>query len=49
MTERLTPGAKLRLAVQDEHPLQVVGTVNAYHAMMAERTGTPMPSRCFAP
>lgn len=39
MTERLTPSAKLRLAVQDEHPLQVVGTVNAYHAMMAERTG----------
>ncbi len=39
MTERLTPGAKLRLAVQDEHPLQVVGAVNAYHAMMAERTG----------
>jgi methylisocitrate lyase len=39
MTERLTPGAKLRLAVEDEHPLQVVGAVNAYHAMMAERTG----------
>jgi methylisocitrate lyase len=39
MTERSTPGARLRLAVQDEHPLQVVGAVNAYHAMMAERTG----------
>jgi methylisocitrate lyase len=39
MTERLTPGAKLRLAVEYEHPLQVVGAVNAYHAMMAERTG----------
>ncbi|UHD14648.1 methylisocitrate lyase [Thiocapsa bogorovii] len=39
MTETRTPGAKLRLAVQEEHPLQVVGAVNAYHAMMAERTG----------
>jgi methylisocitrate lyase len=39
MTQTLTAGARLRLAVQEEHPLQVVGTVNAYHAMMAERTG----------
>ncbi|HSO81403.1 MAG TPA: methylisocitrate lyase, partial [Thiocapsa sp.] len=39
MTETLTPGARLRLAVKEEHPLQVVGAVNAYHAMMAERTG----------
>jgi methylisocitrate lyase len=39
MIETLTPGARLRLAVEEEHPLQVVGAVNAYHAMMAERTG----------
>ena len=39
MTEKLTQGAKLRLAVQEERPLQVVGAVSAYHAMMAERTG----------
>jgi len=39
MTEALSPGAKLRLAVQEEKPLQVVGTINAYHARMAERTG----------
>ena len=39
MTDKLTPGAKLRLAVQEEKPLQVVGTINAYHARMAERTG----------
>lgn len=39
MTETLTPGTRLRLAVKEEHPLQVVGAVNAYHAMMAERTG----------
>ena len=34
-----TPGAKLRQAVREEQPLQVVGAINAYHAMMAERTG----------
>jgi len=39
MTEALSPGAKLRLAVQEEKPLQMVGTINAYHARMAERTG----------
>ncbi|MBK1719022.1 methylisocitrate lyase [Thiocystis violacea] len=39
MTDTSTPGAKLRLAVQQERPLQVVGTINAYHARMAERTG----------
>lgn len=39
MTQHTTPGAKLRLAVQEERPLQVVGAINAYHAMMAERTG----------
>jgi methylisocitrate lyase len=39
MTQMQTPGARLRQAVRDEHPLQVVGTINAYHARMAERTG----------
>jgi methylisocitrate lyase len=39
MTDRLTQGAKLRLAVEEERPLQVVGAISAYHAMMAERTG----------
>jgi methylisocitrate lyase len=39
MTDTLTPGAKLRLAVQEERPLQVVGAINAYHGMLAERTG----------
>ena len=39
MTRTATPGARLRQAVQDERPLQVVGAVNAYHAIMAERTG----------
>jgi methylisocitrate lyase len=34
-----TPGSKLRAAVRDEHPLQVVGAINAYHARMAERVG----------
>jgi methylisocitrate lyase len=32
-------GAKFRAAVQAEKPLQVVGTINAYHARLAERVG----------
>lgn len=36
----MTPGAKFRQAVADNHPLQVVGTVNAYCAMMAEKPVT---------
>src|SRR5581483_10870836 len=32
-------GAKFRAAVQAEQPLQVIGTINAYHARLAERTG----------
>lgn len=39
MTPSLSPGALLRQAVRDEQPLQVVGTINAYHAIMAEKTG----------
>ena len=39
MTNVLTAGAKLRQAVETHHPLQVVGTVNAYTAIMAERVG----------
>lgn len=38
MTE-LTPGAKLRKAVDENDPLQVVGTINAYSAIMAEKVG----------
>lgn len=37
--ENKTAGSRLREAVEAEHPLQVVGTVNAYHARMAERVG----------
>lgn len=32
-------GARLRAAVDAERPLQVVGTVNAYSALLAERAG----------
>lgn len=39
MTPMPTPGARLRQALRDERPLQVVGAINAYHARMAERTG----------
>jgi len=39
MTSEMTAGARLRRAVAEERPLQVVGAINAYHAMMAERVG----------
>ncbi len=32
-------GAQLREALEHEKPLQMVGTINAYHALMAKRTG----------
>jgi methylisocitrate lyase len=35
----VTAGARLREAVEAERPLQVVGTVNAYAALLAERAG----------
>ena len=34
-----TPGTRLRQAIQDERPLQVVGTINANHALLARRAG----------
>jgi methylisocitrate lyase len=34
-----TAGARLRAAVEQERPLQVVGTINAYSALLAERAG----------
>lgn len=37
--ELLSPGAKFRKALSEETPLQIIGTVNAYCALMAERTG----------
>lgn len=39
MNDIQSAGYKLRLAVEEESPLQLVGAVNAYHAMMAEQVG----------
>lgn len=39
MADKLSPGARFRQAVRDEQPLQVVGTINAYHARLAEASG----------
>ncbi|MBH9306598.1 methylisocitrate lyase [Pseudomonas aeruginosa] len=35
----LTPGQRFREAVATEHPLQVVGPINATHALLATRAG----------
>jgi len=34
-----SPGARFRAAVIAEHPLQVIGAINAYHARMAQAVG----------
>ncbi|HKK01919.1 MAG TPA: isocitrate lyase/phosphoenolpyruvate mutase family protein, partial [Desulfuromonadales bacterium] len=39
MTEQETAGKRLRAALKEESPLQVVGTINAYTAMLAEAVG----------
>ena len=35
----LSPGARFRAAVKEEHPLQCIGAINAYHARLAEASG----------
>lgn len=36
---QLSAGARFRLAMQEESPLQVVGAINANHALLAKRAG----------
>jgi methylisocitrate lyase len=35
----MSAGQRFREALRQEKPLQIVGTINAYHALMAKRTG----------
>lgn len=39
MGNNLTPGEHLRCALAEEKPLQVVGAINAYSSLLAERSG----------
>jgi len=39
MSSELSPGQRFRHALAENSPLQIVGTINAYAAMMAEKTG----------
>ncbi|MEP7245761.1 MAG: methylisocitrate lyase [Gammaproteobacteria bacterium] len=39
MSSKASAGARLRAALETERPLQIVGTVNAYSALLAERSG----------
>jgi methylisocitrate lyase len=34
-----TPGQRFRLALAQENPLQIVGAINAHHALLAKRAG----------
>ena len=35
----LSPGARFKVALSDEKPLQIIGTINANHALLAKRAG----------
>jgi methylisocitrate lyase len=39
MTQSTTAGARFRDALKAEKPLQIIGAINAYHAMLATQTG----------
>lgn len=39
MTQSTTPGARFRAALAAEKPLQIIGAINAYHAMLATQSG----------
>jgi methylisocitrate lyase len=39
MTNQLSPGARFRRALEQERPLQIVGAINANHALLARRAG----------
>jgi methylisocitrate lyase len=39
MTKPTSAGARFRAAIAAEKPLQIIGTINAYHAMLATQTG----------
>lgn len=39
MSATSSAGAKFRLAVEQEYPLQVMGAINAYHARLASHVG----------
>src|ERR1700691_3873512 len=36
---KVSPSLRFRQALENENPLQVVGTINANHALLAERVG----------
>lgn len=39
MTSATTAGARFRAALKAEKPLQIIGAINAYHAMLATQSG----------
>ena len=39
MTQAATAGARFRAALKAENPLQIIGAINAYHAMLATQSG----------
>ena len=35
----MSAGARFRAALEEEYPLQIVGTINAFSALLAENAG----------
>ncbi|MDX5297791.1 MAG: methylisocitrate lyase, partial [Gammaproteobacteria bacterium] len=36
---QLSPGQRFRVALAEEQPLQIIGAINANHALLAKRAG----------
>jgi methylisocitrate lyase len=39
MTQAISAGARFRAALKAENPLQIIGAINAYHALLATQSG----------
>jgi methylisocitrate lyase len=39
MTQTTSPGSRFRAALKEESPLQIIGAINANHALLAKRAG----------
>ena len=49
MSDLNSPGARFRAALVAEKPLQVIGAINANHALLAKRAATGEPTATGEP
>ena len=48
MSRPESPGALFRRALNEEQPLQIIGAINANHALLAKSAQATAPSTCRA-